>query len=219
LELHHHFADSIVVSILATDPQGIDDIDSVWGRYYHLEDDLSSEYAVFRDDGLGPDTVAGDSRYSAKFLPSNGEFQFGFYTFSAQAMDKSDNISMQLDTLFWTVDGDKPILFNPVGPDSLEKGTTDTSFILINAYDPGGLSDIDSVYFQVTRPDQTVNPLHFYLHDDGEFGDAIQGDGVYTLGIQAPIPTSQSGDYTFIFYAFDIQGNLSNNPQLIVTAY
>ncbi len=219
LESNHYFADSIIVSIVATDPQGIDDIDSVRGWYSYLGDDLSCEHVLFRDDGLDPDTVAGDSRYSVKFLPSDGEFQFGFYTFSAQAMDKSDNISMQLDTLFWTVDGDKPILFNPVGPDSLEKGTTDTSFILINAYDPGGLSDIDSVYFQVTRPDQTVNPLHFYLHDDGEFGDAIQGDGVYTLGIQAPIPTSQSGDYTFIFYAFDIQGNLSNNPQLIVTAY
>jgi hypothetical protein len=219
LELNHYYADSMVVSILVTDPQGIDDIDSVWGWYYYLDEDLSSELALFRDDGLGADTVAGDSRYSVSFLPSGGEFQFGYYTFSARATDMGGNMSMQLDTLFWTLDGNMPLLFDPTGPDSLEKGSTDTSYIFINAYDQDGLDDIDSVYFQVTRPDQTVNPLHFHLHDDGEFGDATQGDGIYTLGIQAPTPASQSGDYTFIFYAFDVLGNPSNNPQLILTAY
>lgn len=219
LELNHYFADSITVSILAADPQGIDDIDSVWAWYNYLGDSSSSEYVIFEDDGVGPDTVAGDGRYSVKFLPSDGEFKFGFYTFGAQAVDEAGNISSQLDTLFWTVDGDKPILYNPIGPDSLEKGSPDTSYILVNAYDPDGLDDIDSVYFQVTRPDQSVNPLHFYLHDDGEYGDAMGGDGVYTLGILAPSQSSQSGDYTFIFYALDMDGNRSNNPEIVITAY
>ncbi len=219
LELNHYFADSIIVSIVATDPQGIDDIDSVRGWYSYLGDDLSSEYVLFRDDGLDPDTVAGDSRYSVKFLPSDGEFQFGFYTFSAQAMDKSDNISMQLDTLFWTVDSDKPILFNPIGPDSLEKGSLDIYYIFINAYDPDGLADVDSVYFIVARPDGSSNGNHLYLHDDGELGDIEEGDSIFTLGIQAPAPQNQSGDYIFTFYALDMQGNPSNNPEIVITAY
>ncbi len=219
LELNHYYADSMVVSILVTDPQGIDDIDSVWGSYYYLEEDLSSELALFRDDGLGPDTVSGDSRYSTKFLPLDGEFQFGFYRFSARAMDSGGNISMPRDTIFWIVDGDKPVLFNPVGPDSLEKGSLDIYYIFINAYDPDGLADIDSVYFIVTRPDGSSNGTHRYLHDDGQFGDINQGDSIFTLGIQAPAPQNQSGDYLFTFYALDIQGNWSNNPEIVITAY
>ncbi len=220
LELNHYYADSIVVSILVTDPQGIDDIDSVWGSYYYLEEDLSSEFALFRDDGLDPDTVAGDSRYSVKFLPLVGEFQFGFYLFSAQVIDKGGNISMPFDTLFWTVDGDKPILFNPAGPDSLEKGSTDTSFIFISAYDPDGITDIDSVYFIATRPDSSSNGIHQYMYDDGStYEDSVAEDGRYTIGIQAPDTTSQSGDFIFTFYALDKDRNPSNNPEKIVTAY
>lgn len=219
LELNHYYADSMIVSILVTDAQGIDDIDSVWGSYYYLEEDLSSEFALFRDDGLGADTVAGDSRYTVTFLPPGGEFQFGYYTFSARAMDMAGNISMPLETRFWIVDADKPVLFNPVGPDSLEKGSLDIYYIYINAYDPDGLADVDSVYFIATRPDSSSNGNHLYLHDDGEFGDIEEGDSIFTLGIQAPAPQNQSGDYIFTFYALDTQGNLSNNPEIVVTAY
>ncbi len=219
LESYHHFADSIVVSILATDPQGIDDIDTVRGQYSYLGDNLFSDYVLFKDDGLDPDIVAGDGRYSVKFLPVDGEFEFGFYLFSAQAIDKGGNISIPLDTLFWTVDGDKPILFNPIGPDSLEKGSPDIYYIFINAYDPDGLADIDSVYFIATRPDSSSNGIHRYLHDDGELGDIAAGDSIFTLGIQAPAPQNQSGDYIFTFYALDTMGNSSNNPEITVTAY
>ncbi|MEE8417963.1 MAG: choice-of-anchor X domain-containing protein [candidate division Zixibacteria bacterium] len=220
LESYHHFADSIVVSILATDPQGIDDIDSVRGRYSYLGDDIFSDYVFFKDDGLDPDTIAGDGRYSVKFLPADGEFEFGFYLFSAQAIDKGGNVSMPLDTLFWTVDGDKPILFNPIGPDSLEKGSPDIYYIFINAYDPGGLADIDSVYFIATRPDGSSNGIHQYMYDDGStYEDSVAEDGRYTIGIQAPDTTSQSGDFVFTFYALDKDRNPSNNPEIVVTAY
>ncbi len=101
----------------------------------------------------------------------------------------------------------------------MEKGSQDTAYIYVDAYDPDGLSDIDSVYFMVTRPDGSSNGLHFHMHDDGEAGDIMAGDGTYTLGILAPDPENQSGDYVFTFYAWDSEGHGSNNPQIIITAY
>ena len=112
-----------------------------------------------------------------------------------------------------------PVLFDLVAPDSLEKGSPDSSYLAVNAFDPDGLDDIDSVYYMVTRPDSTSNGIRFLMHDDGANGDSTANDGCYTYIIPSPLPTSQSGDYTFTFYAYDKQENRSNTPSQIITAY
>ncbi len=112
-----------------------------------------------------------------------------------------------------------PRLFDVSAPDSLEKGSIDTSYVFVSVFDLNGQADVDSVYFISTRPDGTSNGFHLYMHDDGRYGDSTAADGRFTLGILAPQPTSQSGDYTFTFYALDKQGDKSNNPTAIITAY
>jgi hypothetical protein len=112
-----------------------------------------------------------------------------------------------------------PVLFDPAAPDSMQKGSIDTSYIFISAFDPDGLEDIDSVYIIVTRPDSTSNGLHFHMYDDGLYGDSTAADGRYTLGIIAPQPENLSGYYTFAFHAYDTQNTSSNNPSVIITAY
>jgi len=112
-----------------------------------------------------------------------------------------------------------PVLFDIVAPDSLLKGSPDSSYIAVSAFDPDGADDIDSVYFVVTRPDSTVNPFHFHMQDTGEGGDSTAGDGSYALIIPAPTPTSLSGEFTFAFYAYDSQRNRSNIPSKVITAY
>jgi|GEM_PF-2536449 len=105
-----------------------------------------------------------------------------------------------------------PELYNLICPDSLQKGSPDTSYIFVSARDPQGLANIDSVYFTVTRPDGSSNGYRFYLLDNGLAGDSTAGDGVYTIGIQAPSINNQTGDYTFRFRAFDLDGN--GSPEL-----
>ena len=104
-------------------------------------------------------------------------------------------------------------------PDSLAKGDTLLYLVSALAIDPDGAGDIDSVYFIVTRPDSTSNGIHFAMNDRGELGDSVPGNNRYSTGIQAPAPQSQSGNYTFTFYARDKHGNNSNNPSAIITAY
>ena len=113
-----------------------------------------------------------------------------------------------------------PVLYDVIAPDSLQRGSVYISYIFARAFDPDGLDNIDSVYFISTRPDGSSNGIHLYMYDDGStYEDSVAGDGRYTIGIQAPDTSSQIGDYTFTFYALDMQSNMSNNPQKIVTAY
>lgn len=113
-----------------------------------------------------------------------------------------------------------PVLYDIIAPDSLQKGSVQISYIFVSAFDPDGLDNIDSVYFISTRPDGSSNGIHQYMYDDGStYEDSVAEDGRYTIGIQAPDTTSQSGDFTFSFYALDKDRNPSNNPEIVVTAY
>lgn len=113
-----------------------------------------------------------------------------------------------------------PVLYDLTAPDSLLKGSPVISYIFVNAFDLDGLDDIDSVYFVSTRPDGSSNGNRLYMFDDGQtYDDSVALDGRYTIGIQSPDTSSQSGDYIFRFYAFDRQRNPSNTLEKIVTAY
>ena len=115
---------------------------------------------------------------------------------------------------------DNPEVYDLVAPDSLIKNLPDTTAIFISARDPQGLEDIDSVFFTVTRPDNTSNDYVFCMFDDGENGgDSIAGDGIYTQGIQSPSSDNQTGDYVFHFSAKDKSNNSSNTIDKVITAY
>ena len=217
--LNHIYTDTLNVSVKISDPQGFSDLDSVWGSYGYLGSQTDRQPVRFNDEGIDGDSAANDGKYSAEIMPSAGEFQFGYYDLSVRAVDKSGNLSGQLEKSFWVVIGEGPILFDPVAPDSIQRGTLEPSFITIRSYDPDGLADIDSVYLITIRPDSTSSGAHFYMYDDGyTYDDQVAADGTYTIGIVAD-PGNQLGEYIFTFYALDTNGNQSNNPFKIITVY
>jgi hypothetical protein len=147
-------------------------------------------------------------------------FDIGLHFLSLFAVDIDGHQSEQLDTTFTTVGN--PTLSNVVAPDSLHAADPpDTAFITVDAFDPDGLSDIDSVYLTSALEGQPPNPdpTHFHMYDDGDQGgDLIAGDGTYSIIIQADT-TSNPGHYTLTFYAWDSDENGSNNPQTIIVIY
>jgi hypothetical protein len=112
-----------------------------------------------------------------------------------------------------------PVLFDLVAPDSIQRASPYIYYLFINAYDPDGYDNIDSVYFRVLRPDSTLNENIFSMRDDGQYGDSVAADSRFTLGIRAGDSTSQLGDYIFTFYARDKDGDESNHPAAIITEY
>jgi hypothetical protein len=111
-----------------------------------------------------------------------------------------------------------PVLYDLVAPDSVERGATLPAPIFVSVYDPDGLGDIDSVYFDVTKPDGSPGSTGIKLRDDGQFGDSSAGDGTYSVGITSSVD-NMPGDYIFRFSASDKQDNPSNHPEAIVTLF
>ncbi|UCC80281.1 MAG: hypothetical protein JSW64_02665 [Candidatus Zixiibacteriota bacterium] len=221
LDIIHNYTDSQTVSIYVSDPQGYDNIDSVWGEWFSVDNPFPVNHILFYDDGSHGDQSSGDGIFTITFMADTGVFDIGLHYLSIFAADLDGHQSDQFDTTFTTVGN--PTLFNVVAPDSIEQipGDTVRVTITVDAYDPDGLSDIDSVFFTSTRVGEPPDPDHFHLYDDGDVsahGDLVAGDGTYSLIIQVD-ESSIPGDYIFKFFAYDSDGNGSNNPETMVTVY
>jgi hypothetical protein len=66
LEFYHFHRDSQIVSVLVTDPEGPDDVDSVWGQYYFDEASPVYSHVLFNDEGINGDLVPNDDRYTIR---------------------------------------------------------------------------------------------------------------------------------------------------------
>ena len=208
----------IDLSTSAEDPQGQDDIAAVYFTVL-LADQTEPDTFNMLDNGIQPDDVGGDGIYSFRFQLDTLAGETGGYLFTFGAADIDDNTAAPIRKTIVFYSDSVPVIYDLIAPDSLLKGSPDTFAIYLSAWDQQGLSDIDSVFFTVIRPDSSTSGNRFHLHDDGEFGDAHQGDGVYTLWIQAPAPTDQTGDYLFTFVAYDQALNQSNVIVKVVTAH
>ena len=115
-----------------------------------------------------------------------------------------------------------PVISNLVMPDTVfVPPTGDTTFVKITlaVSDSDGLGNIASVSFTSRRPDSSVVGI-YPMYDDGGIvpvspfglrsGDAVAGDGIYTLTI--PLPSSTTGNTyrDFLFSATDRSGESSN---------
>ena len=114
--------------------------------------------------------------------------------------------------------GKAPFLSDLSAPDSILRDSTVVGYIFISADDPEGPENIDSVYFQVTKPDGSTNGWLFRMYDNGQAGDSVSGDGRYFY-LLTTSPANQLGTYTFTFGARDKEGNVSNHPQANITMY
>ncbi|GAG57655.1 unnamed protein product [marine sediment metagenome] len=88
--------------------------------------------------------------------------------------------------------------------------------------DPNSLDDIRSVSFTVLKPDSTLsnNGQPFYMADNGEdfYGDAVAGDGIYSLIIELDNSTA-AGAYVYRFTAEDFSGAVSDTVKHTVVLY
>lgn len=107
-----------------------------------------------------------------------------------------------------------PVLSDLQAPDTLQVPTQGFLAITltVRATDPSGAADIKRVWFNTWLPSgkpSAGNP--FSMFDDGNtiHGDAVAGDGRYSLIIQLP-STTERGRYRFEFTAYDY-GNLASN--------
>ncbi len=148
----------------------------------------------------------------SKFYP-NGIYNIRYYVKNAdETMQQVALASFKYNN---GQDQVPPIISNLEIPDSVR--TEETFIFSVEASDANGLNDIDSVFFELYRPDGSIVEISkgitkFIMHDDGNFevfGDLVAGDGIFSFK-NSFAATAQNGIWKFVFQANDRSGNFSN---------
>lgn len=188
-----------------------DGISSVTGKIFNP---INAEVLTvqLKDDGVAPDTTAGDGRFTANITYSPSCVIVGSYKIELVAVGSGGTSSNVVNvTLNVFQSGNlPPAISNLIIPDSLQRPTgsnLNTAFLQIKAIDPNGQCDIKDVYFYSYRPDGTPtnNGNSFSMFDDGDIAlhcDTTAGDTKYSLCVVIN-STAQLGYFKFRFNAKD----------------
>lgn len=197
-----------------------------------VKDPQNSQNGVFilHDDGVAPDTAAGDGKYAGYISFTLQCYLIGTYKGEFVAYNVSGLNSSLISENFTVTNSHSlpPVLSNIVAPDSLLRpsgigaDTVRFASLEVTAADPDGQCDIksDGVFFNSFKPNgdpSTGNP--FTMYDDGNTPahcDNVADDGKFSLCIRlvnnpnGPFPPPDLGPYIFKFNARDRSDILSD---------
>ncbi|HHL72614.1 MAG TPA: hypothetical protein ENJ29_08900 [Bacteroidetes bacterium] len=200
------------------DPDGLENIDSVGYALYQTYAASPSMTGLLVDDGAGDDGVAGNGIYGVALSSTSLPGVIGTSTILVRAYDAQGNSSNPLMREFFSgrlIGNVAPVIEQVFAPDSLSRASNATFVVRARVRDRNGLGDIKRVFFNSFLPGGTPSSQNpFLLKDDGVkdnngFGDAVAGDGEYSLTLQIPT-TAATGEYRFEFQAEDRTGLVSN---------
>lgn len=166
-------------------------------------------YQTTRTMAEGDLLPADDGRHYARefelLLPRG---MVGDYPVVVYAVDERGNISNRASAMLrYRATGEPPVIEDVIVPERIQRpasGAIPVQFVA-EVSDPDGLENIDSVEFwNVANPGSRVR-----MHDSGQGGDAVAGDGRYTVTINIssnePVAT-----HLFQFQARDLTGQTSD---------
>ncbi len=163
------------------------------------------------DNGVLPDSAAGDGRYSANIKFNNITcLSVGQYTFSVYAYNKDELISNQINSAFFVINTQNlpPVITNTDLPDSVVRPVTGQFDLTIKAtvIDTNGECDINEVYFDAYRP----NGLYI-----GRVPMSNAGNNIYSF-TNPVLPSGADSSYGYFKYLFQATDN--SNAQSVVVA-
>ena len=165
---------------------------------------------AMHDDGLSPDSVAGDGIYSALIQFTIPRSASGIYRLKVVASDIQGFVSNAAESpLFMVRDNQPPVLSNLVAPDSavVPVGGFVNIPIYIRATDPDGQADIVQVYFRSL--DSSDPTQRFVMNNDGSAPGSVPGDSTYAIVVKATDSPTVRKKYRFAFQAIDTFGDTS----------
>lgn len=161
------------------------------------------------DDGKNNDGAANDGIF-ARAISTSKLCGAGLFSIVFRAVDAASGESPALiGNTSVTRSGINfpPAVSNPNAPATISRNRVPNTYLLsVQASDPNCITDLKRVFFNTFLPNgnpSSGNP--FSMRDDGQQGDAVAGDGRYSLGIQIT-PQNALGNYRFEFQAEDQKG-------------
>ena len=199
--------DVYLIYLTASDPQGLDDLDSVFFTVERPDGTSNGVTFYMFDDGEnGGDPVAGDGIYVQGIQSPTDQNQTGDYKFYFQARDTDGNLSNTIEKTITAYEYDNPV----ISYISANQYDPDRRFLYVAArvVDAQGHIDIERVWADITCLDQDTLIGSFDLNDFGNDGDSTALDDFYSLNITASLDTIyQAGSYLIEFNAVDYEGN------------
>jgi hypothetical protein len=172
------------------------------------------------DDGRHEDGAAGDGVF-AKAIPATNICGTGLFSIVLRAVDATgEKSSSTVTTTNVTRQGLNfpPAVSDLQAPAEISRNRPANTYLLsVLASDPNCIADLRRVFFNTFLPNgnpSSGNP--FVMRDDGREGDAVSGDGRYSLTIQIT-PQNATGAYRFEFQAEDKKGGHSTTLTHIIT--
>lgn len=191
-----------------------------------------------KDDGVSPDTTAGDKRYTGQLNLNLSCKLIGSYKveFTAKNVSGVNGNTVVNNFAVTSTFNNPPSVSFVISPDSLRRpsGVGDDSvniaFLQAHPTDPDGNCNVSQVYFYSFRPDgsATNNGNLIPMNDEGNTGlcDSIANDKKFSLCIKivnnpnAPGYTPpQTGMYRFKYFAKDYDGLESDSLVKFINVY
>lgn len=212
-------SDSVLIYCGAT-VQSEDAVQKVEFKFYDLGNNVLAVAELF-DNGIFPDTSAGDGKYNGVMNYVFPCRQVGFHKVEFLATNVSGLTSnpIQNTANIIRVPNLPPVVSDLViVPDSIQVNNPSFFIFMISAVDPNGPCDISKVFYTGFRPNGVPLTSSLELFDDGSCcpvgntsstsGDTAAGDNKFTRKtFGAP---SETGYYRYYIRAVDRTGDTSN---------
>jgi len=213
-----NYSVATVVTARISNPDGTGNVARVVAEAIRPSTSSPFKQIDLHDDGLSPDLTSNDSIYSGTLPFELTRPQTGRYRVRVSADNSQGLQSNMVEVSFLALRNNSfPVLDTASlnAPDTVMRPTS--GFILfpisIAANDSDGIADIQEVYL---RNLDSQNPnARVFLRDDGSFsapplsGDAIAGDGVFTVTVQLNSDNTP-GTFRFAYQAADSFGDTSS---------
>jgi hypothetical protein len=204
-----------VYSVKANHSEGVEAIQTVKSCITQIDNQTILQEDTLQDDGSNGDIIPKDGIFSGRCSLSLIFEQnlTGTYRIHIIGEDVYQNVSDTLSSTITLVEGSRkgpPRILQYSIPDTLISDSLDYVIVWIETEDPQGLEDIDSVFFDIFLPLSPVPHFQSELWDNGQSGDLIEGDGIFTFQGDLRDTLKSRGIHTFRFQAADRSGLFSN---------
>jgi hypothetical protein len=202
-----------IFSVICTDENGLDDIDSVFYQIFSLTERFITSGIMFDDGDYSNhgDNVPKDGKYSIRLKLDLAE---GYYRFIVKAIDRTQLESDALTDTFYAKPGvinQAPTVSKYHIPDTVYVDEIVPFYISVRASDPDSLDYISRVTYQILGPVVTELAEEGELFDSGIKGDSLAGDGIFSIETSTAFANWKFGEYHLMIYAFDNHNKTSNS--------
>ena len=210
-----------LVSVRVSDPQGLADVATVTFSITPEAGGTALAEGALADAGTDGDIIAGDGIYTAPLGAAFATADSGVYVLRTRARDRAGNESNTLSAAVTVRPGTEnqpPEIRAVQAPDRVAVDSAFTFLVTAEVQDADGLSDVEQVVYEFFPPAHPNPTITSQLLDNGLFGDARAGDGIFTVSISSGL-FDRAADYFLRIQARDQAGNASAPALVLIRGF